>query len=84
MKKFLVLTLALPIATAAGWAGSNNHLPPYNESEQIYDKVIYGDHEESELEEEVDSFANSVTVNDGIFNNDIIGGESEHGGRLSK
>ena len=79
MKKFLVLTLALVFTSPAGWAGSNNHLPPYNESEQIYDKVIYGDHEESDLEEEVDSFANSVTVNDGIFNNDIIGGESEHG-----
>ena len=78
MKKFLVLTLALVFTSPAGWAGSNSH-PVYNASEQIYDNVIYGDHEESELEEEVDSFANSVTVNDGIFNNDIIGGESEHG-----
>lgn len=79
MKKFLVLMLALVFTSPAGWAGSNNHLPPYNESEQIYDNVIYGDHEESDVEEEVDSFANSVTVNDGIFNDDIIGGESEHG-----
>lgn len=78
MKKFLVLTLALVFTSPAGWAGTNSH-PVYNASEQIYDNVIYGDHEESDVEEEVDSFVNSVTVNDGIFNNDIIGGESEHG-----
>ena len=78
MKKFLVLMLALVFTSPAGWAGSNNHRV-YNASEQIYDNVIYGDHEESDVEEEVDSFANSVTVNDGIFNDDIIGGESEHG-----
>ena len=78
MKKFLVLTLALVFTSPAGWAGSNNHRV-YNASEQIYDNVIYGDHEESDVEEEVDSFVNSVTVNDGIFNDDIIGGKSEHG-----
>ena len=78
MKKFLILMLALVFTSPAGWAGSNNHRV-YNASEQIYDNVIYGDHEESDVEEEVDSFANSVTVNDGIFNNDIIGGKSEYG-----
>ena len=78
MKKFLVLMLALVFTSPAGWAGSNSH-PVYNASERVYNDVIYGDHEESDVEEEVDSFANSVTVNDGIFNDDIIGGESEHG-----
>ncbi len=81
MKKFIVLFSAFFLVAAQGLAGTGKHLV-YNVSSTIYEDIIHADHadiEESELEEEVDSFANSVTIRGGTFNNDVIVGESEYG-----